>query len=103
MVAVLQMPFCLSMEINFKEPDEEGVVTPKESGIRYSTYLGGSERDEAYGFAFDNDLNMYVAGLTHSSSFPITPNSFQANFKVKRMLLLRNSIRSQTHRVPICA
>ena len=63
------------------EPDEEGVVTPKESGIRYSTYLGGSERDEAYAFALDNDRNMYIAGFTRSSSFPITPDSFQVNLK----------------------
>ena len=73
--------FLLKMGVNFNAPDDKGVVTPKDSGIAYSTYLGGSERDEAYALALDSDRNMYIAGFTRSSSFPITPDSFQVKLK----------------------
>jgi uncharacterized repeat protein (TIGR01451 family) len=55
-------------------------VSPEQSGLRYATYLGGSEKDEAYGFVVDRDRNMYVAGLTQSSSFFTTLGSVQPNF-----------------------
>jgi uncharacterized repeat protein (TIGR01451 family) len=47
------------------------------SELRYATYLGGSEKDEAYGFTVDGQLNMYIAGLTQSSSFFTTANKVQ--------------------------
>jgi hypothetical protein len=37
----------------------------------YSTYLGGAAPDEAYGIALDAAGNMYIAGLTQSSNFPV--------------------------------
>ncbi|MBM4258814.1 MAG: hypothetical protein FJ147_23295 [Deltaproteobacteria bacterium] len=73
--------FLLKMEVNFKKPDEDGVVVPNDSGIGYSTYLGGSERDEAHGLAVDSDGNMYIAGFTRSASFPTAPGSFQTDLK----------------------
>jgi hypothetical protein len=43
------------------------------NAIVYSTYLGGSDEDNAYGIAVDRSGNAYVAGLTQSTDFP-TPN-----------------------------
>jgi hypothetical protein len=41
------------------------------SGLVYSTYLGGSSNDQAYGIAVDGTGNAYVTGTTHSANFPI--------------------------------
>ena len=47
------------------------------SGFIYSTYLGGSNFEEAGGIAVDSAGNAYVTGTTFSSDFP-TKNPFQA-------------------------
>lgn len=47
------------------------------SAIIYSTYLGGSAVDVAYGIAVDGNLNAYVAGHTFSTDFN-TQNPLQA-------------------------
>ncbi|MGH9800262.1 MAG: SBBP repeat-containing protein, partial [Blastocatellia bacterium] len=44
----------------------------------YSTYLGGSDFDEAYGIAVDSGGSAYVVGATASGDFN-TLNPFQAN------------------------
>jgi Beta-propeller repeat len=40
------------------------------SAIVYSTFLGGSQDDNANGIAVDGAGNAYVTGLSHSASFP---------------------------------
>jgi YD repeat-containing protein len=48
------------------------------SNLVYSTYLGGSDDDEAFGIALDNARNPYITGWTTSSTdYPTTPNAFQ--------------------------
>jgi len=44
--------------------------------LLYSTYIGGSGDDEAYGIAVDFSGNVYLAGFTDSSNFP-TMNAAQ--------------------------
>ncbi len=41
------------------------------------TYVGGEEFDEARGLAVDATGSVYIAGVTNSTNFPTTPNSFQ--------------------------
>lgn len=43
----------------------------------YSTYHGGSERDEALDVAADQDGNVYMTGGTCSADFPATPGAYQ--------------------------
>jgi hypothetical protein len=49
------------------------------SAVVYSTYLGGSFFDRAFGIAVDKNGNAYITGTTASSDFPTTMNAFQAN------------------------
>jgi hypothetical protein len=48
--------------------------------LLYSTYLGGSGNEEAWGIAVDSAGNAYVTGITSSTNFPATPASFQPVF-----------------------
>jgi len=50
------------------------------SALIYSTYLGGSGRDQATGVAIDSSGNAFVAGDTSSTDFPTTPGVFQPTY-----------------------
>jgi Beta-propeller repeat len=45
--------------------------------LEYSTYLGGSFIDQAFGIAVDRDRNVYITGFAGSTDFPTTSNAFQ--------------------------
>jgi hypothetical protein len=47
------------------------------TALVYSTYVGGSADDRAYGLAVDSSGNAYVTGITHSSGFPTTTGAYQ--------------------------
>src|SRR5207244_4370657 len=55
-------------------------LDPTGSALIYSTYLGGSGDDVAYGIALDSSGNAYVVGATASTDFPTTPGAFQTTF-----------------------
>jgi len=55
-------------------------INPSGTAIVYSTYLGGSDSDYAFGLAVDSAGNAYVTGLTKSTNFPVTPGAFQPVF-----------------------
>jgi hypothetical protein len=50
------------------------------TALVYSTYLGGSYRDEGNGIALDAAGNAYVTGGAGSRDFPTTPGAFQTTF-----------------------
>jgi beta-propeller repeat-containing protein len=50
-----------------------------QDGLLWSTFLGGSDRDNASAVALDSAGNVYVAGTTASTDFPVTPNAPQSS------------------------
>lgn len=55
-------------------------INPSGSRLKYSSYLGGTERDTGFSVGLDRKGNVYVAGITYSLDFPITPRAFQRAF-----------------------
>ncbi|MGA3025107.1 MAG: SBBP repeat-containing protein [Bryobacteraceae bacterium] len=55
-------------------------LAPAGNALVYSTYLGGSGTDEAYGIAVDAAGSAYVTGFTSSADFP-TQSPYQAALK----------------------
>src|SRR5439155_17763129 len=55
-------------------------LSPTGTGLGYSTSLGGSDDDYAWGIAVDGNGSAYVTGSTYSTDFPTTPGAFQATF-----------------------
>jgi len=51
-------------------------LNPSGTALVYSTYIGGTANDRAYGMAIDNAGNAYVTGFTSSNNFPVTVNQF---------------------------
>src|ERR1019366_245488 len=48
--------------------------------LDYSTYLGGTGQDWAYGVAADSSGDAYVTGSTTSAYFPTTTGAYQTTF-----------------------
>lgn len=52
-------------------------VNPTGSDLVYSTYFGGSNREDGQAIAVDNNGNAYVTGITYSTNLPVTINAVQ--------------------------
>jgi len=62
-----------------KQTDNDVFVTklnPSGTALIYSTYLGGTQWDEAFTVAVDSSGNAYVSGRTSSTNFP-TANAYR--------------------------
>jgi alkaline phosphatase len=49
------------------------------TGITFSTFLGGSGKDDEYAMALDENHNIYIAGWTDSSDFPTTLGAYKTS------------------------
>ncbi|MBI3665354.1 MAG: SBBP repeat-containing protein, partial [Acidobacteria bacterium] len=65
---------------DFAGVDDAFVAKINASGnaLVFSTYLGGSDSDIAWGIGVDSSGNVVVAGETRSTDFPVTADAFQA-------------------------
>ena len=52
-------------------------LNPSGSALIFSTYLSGSTGSEADGIAMDGSANLYVAGTSYDTDFPVTSGAFQ--------------------------
>src|SRR6266403_2221335 len=57
---------------------------PEPVSLTYSTYLGGTSGDVAFGIAVDSQGNAYATGFTYSANFPVTPLAFQTTYQNPR-------------------
>jgi hypothetical protein len=48
--------------------------------LTFSTYLGGSGRDRGFGIVLDSSANIFIAGDTESSDFPVTNKALQPTY-----------------------
>jgi len=76
-----------SFQTTNRTPESQGInafitkLNPTGTALVYSTYLGGSAGDAAYGLAVDSSGNAYVTGSTYSTDFPTTQGAFQTTNK----------------------
>ena len=75
-------------------------INPAGSKLLYSTFLGGTYSDDAYGVALDSSGNVYVAGLTQSPDFPTTSRALQPATGLPRYAAFVTKIEQQT---PACS
>ena len=52
-------------------------LKPGGASLAYSTYFGGNGDDEANAIALDNSDDVYIGGVTFSTTLPTTPGAFQ--------------------------
>ena len=50
------------------------------STMVYSSYLGGRSSDRGLGIAVDSSGDVFIAGYTNSSDFPVTPGGYRTAF-----------------------
>lgn len=55
-------------------------ISPSGSALLFSTYLGGTGDDAANDVALDSSGNVYVAGDTFSTDFPVTPSAVTTGY-----------------------
>lgn len=52
-------------------------LNPTGTALLYSSYFGGNNGEIVHGIALDASQNVYVAGVTASTNFPVTAGAFQ--------------------------
>ena len=55
-------------------------INPTGSALLFSTYLGGTGDDAANDIALDSSGNVYLAGDTFSTDFPVTPSAVTTGY-----------------------
>ena len=52
--------------------------------LLFSTYLGGGLNDTGIGIALDSATNVYIAGITFSTNFPVTIGAANRGYKLRK-------------------
>ena len=59
-------------------------LNPSGTALIFSTYVGGTGGDAAYGLAVDSSGDAYIVGQTASKDFPVTAGAFQTTIPGSR-------------------
>jgi hypothetical protein len=70
---IVQDKFVAAFELGSYDLASELVIDPV---LSFATYLGGSGGEIGHAIAVDPKKNVYVAGNTYSTDFPVTPAAF---------------------------
>lgn len=74
-----------AFQSTFGGGQQDGVVLCMDNNLHnmiWGSFLGGSGNDAAYSITIDdNDGNIYVAGGTSSTNFPVTPGAYKTSFQ----------------------
>ncbi|MDX1547941.1 MAG: SBBP repeat-containing protein [Rhodothermales bacterium] len=76
----LQAPLQNTFGGPLREFEGDGFVTrltPDGTALGFSTYLGGTQDDQATGLALGDDGGVYLTGSTMSNTLPTTPGAYQ--------------------------
>jgi hypothetical protein len=55
-------------------------LSPQGNELRWATFLGGRDLENAYGLALDGQGGVYISGNTNSEDFPITTDAFDTTY-----------------------
>jgi uncharacterized protein (TIGR03437 family) len=55
-------------------------ISPDGGTLAYASYLGGQCADSGYGITANGDGSIWVAGITSSPDFPVTPDALQPQY-----------------------
>lgn len=58
------------------------------SALEYSTFIGGSDYDEAYSIVLDQSNNAYITGFTNSSDFPTSKSAYDTSYNGNKDVFL---------------
>jgi len=50
------------------------------TGVLYSTYIGGTNEDKAYGIAVDSSENVFITGQNYYGGYPTTENAYDTTY-----------------------
>ncbi|HEY3244974.1 MAG TPA: SBBP repeat-containing protein, partial [Phycisphaerae bacterium] len=51
-----------------------------DSDLVFSTFVGGNAWDYGYGIALDGQNNVYIAGITQSSNYPVSAGAYDSSY-----------------------
>ena len=75
-------PGAYDVTYNAKQDVFVSALSSDLSQLLYSTYIGGSEDELAFGIAIGNDNKIYVTGKTESANFPTTTGSYDNTYNL---------------------
>lgn len=90
--ASVTFPVTNAVQSQFRGGNLDGFVsklTPDGRSLVFSTYLGGSNWDEAYAVAIDTTGNSYVTGYTSSGNFPLANALFSVHASYRDAFLTK--------------
>ena len=79
----IDFPIVGGFQTDYGGGTQDGIIvklSPDLSNIIWSTFLGGSRADAAYGIKVSKDTLSFVTGGTMSVDFPVSPNAIKTGF-----------------------